>query len=369
MVMTPQLLIVIIVQMVLAMVRVGYMKTKNILWGILLILILTLLLNFMMPVITGSTQLLIVLSGSMHPVMRVGDMVVVESKLPNEIHAGDVIAYNDPGGTPNVMITHRVMAITEGEERLFQTKGDANEEQDAYQVPVSKLVGEMVFVIPFAGYLPETTKSTSLFFVMIILPALLLVLDEVRNIMRYNNPIHIRKTEKNKRKISRVPLYGIRNKRLVWIVSIGILVLAVLMLPTTIGSEHANLESEYIIKNNGFFQSVFVITPGDISQRLLITPWYTVVPQNGVGIIMSDEKLDVDIVAVPYVLPVFWIIKFAQINPYLPFIITIGVYTTFIAFVSLPLWYQRSKHRMYNKPKHRKRYFLGRMRKMSLQSF
>ena len=118
------------------------MKTRNIILVLLSILTLILLFNFIIPVITGSTQLLIVLSGSMHPVMRVGDMVVVESKSPDEIHAGDVIAYNDPGGTPNVMITHRVLSITEGEERLFQTKGDANEEQDSYMVPASKLVGE-----------------------------------------------------------------------------------------------------------------------------------------------------------------------------------------------------------------------------------
>ncbi len=339
------------------------MKTKNIILVLLSLLTLTLVFNFIIPVITGSTQLLIVLSGSMHPVMRVGDMVVVESKLPDEINAGDVIAYNDPGGTPNVMITHRVLSITEGEEeRLFQTKGDANEEQDAYQVPASKLVGEMVFVIPFAGYLPETTKSTSLFIVMIILPALLLVLDEIRNIMRYNNPIHIRKTEKNKRKIQRVPLHGIRSKRLIWIVSVSMLILAVLMLPTIMASEHTDLESEYAIKNNGYSQSVFVITPDDISQRLLITPWYAVVPQNGESIIRSDEQLEVDIVAVPYLLPVLWIIKLAQMNPYLPFIATIGIYTTFIAFVSLPLWYQRSKHRMHNKPKHRKLSLIDRMK-------
>ncbi len=338
------------------------MKKKNIIWILLSILTLTFLFNFIIPVITGSTQLLIVLSGSMHPVMRVGDMVVVESTSPDEINAGDVIAYNDPGGTPNVMITHRVMSITEGDERLFHTKGDANEEADAYVVPASKLVGEMVFVIPFAGYLPETTKSTSLFFVMIILPALLLVLDEIRNIMRYNNPIHIRKTEKNKRKIPRVPLYGIRSKRLAWIVSISIFILAVLMLPTAMESEHTNLESEYAIKNNGYSQSVFVITPDDISRRLSITPWYAVVPQNGDTMIRSDEQLQVDIVAVPYALPVFWIIKLAQMNPYLPFIATIGIYTTFIAFVSLPLWYQRSKHRIHNKPKHRKLSLIGRMK-------
>lgn len=341
------------------------MKKKNIIWILLSVLIFSLLFNFIIPVMTGSTQLLIVLSGSMHPVMRVGDMVVVESKLPDEIHAGDVIAYNDPGGTPNVMITHRVLSITEGEERLFHTKGDANEEIDAYVVPASKLVGEMVFVIPFAGYLPETTKSTSLFFVMIILPALLLVLDEVRNIMRYNNSIHIRKTEKNKRKISRVPLYSIQSKRLIRIVSLSILMLAVLMLPTTLESGHANLESKYVIKNNGNFQSVFVITPDDISQRLSITPWYAVVPQNGTNIIRSDEQLQADIVAVPYFLPVFWIIKLAQMNPYVPFIATIGIYTIFIAFVSLPLWYQKSKHRMHNKPKHRKRSIMTHVKKFN----
>ncbi|MDO9516638.1 MAG: signal peptidase I [Methanosarcinaceae archaeon] len=341
------------------------MKTKNIILVLLSLLTLILLFNFIIPVITGSTQLLIVLSGSMHPVMRVGDMVVVESKSPDDIHAGDVIAYNDPGGTPNVMITHRVLSITEGEERLFQTKGDANEEQDSYLVPASKLVGEMVFVIPFAGYLPETTKSTSLFIVMIILPALLLVLDEVRNIIQYSNPIHIRKTQKNKRKIPRVPLYGIRSKLLVRIVSLSILTLAMLMLPTIMENEHTNLESEYVIKNNGYFQSVYVITPDDISNKLSITPWYIVLPQNGESVIISDEQLEVDIVAVPYALPVFWIIKLAQTNSYLPFITTIGIYTTFITFISLPLWYQRSKHRMHNKPKHRKQSLINRMRKLS----
>jgi len=320
------------------------MEKRTIALAILSLLILALAASIIVPVVTGSTQLLIVLSGSMHPVMRVGDMVVVNSVSPDELNPGDIIAYRDPGGAPDVLITHRIISVTEGEERVFQTKGDANEEEDAYLVPASKLVGRTVFVIPFAGYLPEATKNSMLFILTVIIPALLIIIDEIKSIQK-NNHVNARKIQKMQRKKLRVPSHIIRSRRLSVIMFASMLILTMLILPNLGDNGYAAIASEYPISNNGALPAVAVITPDDLQQRISITPWYTVLPPNSETNILSDEHIQVAVTSVPYILPVFWIVRLANINPYLPSIAIITIYTFFVTIILLPLWYRKAMRR------------------------
>lgn len=59
---------------------------------------------------------------------------------------GDVITYMLGSDTTTVM-THRVVEIREAE-RMFLTKGDANELVDAEPVSFDRLIGKPVFCIP-----------------------------------------------------------------------------------------------------------------------------------------------------------------------------------------------------------------------------
>ena len=89
-----------------------------------------------------------VVSGSMEPEIPVGSILYVEETPPEEIEAGDVIAFmrND------TVVSHRVEEnrYVEGE---FITKGDANSEEDTVPVPYDSLVGKSVYHLPVLGTL------------------------------------------------------------------------------------------------------------------------------------------------------------------------------------------------------------------------
>ena len=99
--------------------------------------------------------MLVVLSGSMSPVIDTGDMIIDEKLAADRaahLQVGQIISFlpNDGTGTP---ITHRIHAITAiGGQLVYVTKGDANNAPDATPVSPSRVVGLYDAKIPAAGY-------------------------------------------------------------------------------------------------------------------------------------------------------------------------------------------------------------------------
>ena len=318
------------------------MKEKEILQTAIVLLIAVFLVNALIPFFVGSEKPLIVLSGSMTPVMLPGDMIIVRSVEPNELSVGDVIAFKDPGGKPNTLITHRVISLEEGEERLFQTKGDANNAEDDFKVPASNVVGRLIFVIPFAGYLPETSKDKNIFLFTVILPAGLIILDEIRNLIKYSNPARARKMEREQKKIARRTSYVIKGKRLVALILISGLVFTGVVTDNLGENGPLVMERENTVENPGVLSSVYVIMPDDSGQRLAIEPWYGVVSPANTTQVIAPDNTPAKISSAPYILPVFWIIALAEINPYLPAAFGVVLYTSVFTLLLFPLWYRKS---------------------------
>ena len=91
----------------------------------------------------------IVLSGSMEPEISVGSLVYISENIPpEEIQEQDVIAYRRG---EQMQVLHRVIQGDE-KKKMFQTKGDANENADPGMVDFSQYVGKEVFSIPYLGY-------------------------------------------------------------------------------------------------------------------------------------------------------------------------------------------------------------------------
>ena len=87
-----------------------------------------------------------VVSGSMEPAIPVGSAIYLKSAVPEEIKAGEVIAFY----RGRAVVTHRVTEnhTVSGE---FITKGDANAEHDLEPVPYSALLGRMEVSVPVLG--------------------------------------------------------------------------------------------------------------------------------------------------------------------------------------------------------------------------
>lgn len=115
-----------------------------------------------------------VVSGSMEPNIRVGDMVLNRSVGPLQAKPGDVISFRDPANMHRI-ITHRVQRVrVEGLRAKFVTKGDANEASERWQVPIDGTIGQVELRIPKVGYALNFVRSPVGRIGFLALPALLL---------------------------------------------------------------------------------------------------------------------------------------------------------------------------------------------------
>lgn len=118
---------------------------------------------------------LIVLTDSMYPTVQSGDLVICRKAEPESIQVGDVIAFFDPAGHEDNVVTHRVIEITsEKGELAFRTQGDANNTADELAVPASSLVGVYRTRIAGAGNAAMFLQTSTGLIVCVVIPLFLL---------------------------------------------------------------------------------------------------------------------------------------------------------------------------------------------------
>jgi len=98
-----------------------------------------------------------VLTRSMEPRLKVGDLIVVKTFNAEKAKVNDIITFKNSN---NTLITHRIVDIVDkNNDIFFQTKGDANNINDQALVPKALVVGSLQFHIPNAGYIVNFLKS------------------------------------------------------------------------------------------------------------------------------------------------------------------------------------------------------------------
>ncbi len=123
---------------------------------------------------------LIVLSDSMFPEIRSGDLIICRTEEPENIRVGDVIAFFDPAGNGTSIVTHSVAEITQADgQTAWITRGIANNADDAVPVPADKLVGVYRRRIPGLGSAVMFIQSTAGLIVCVICPILLLIMWDI----------------------------------------------------------------------------------------------------------------------------------------------------------------------------------------------
>ena len=125
----------------------------------------------------GGTVTLIVLSDSMQPEIKVGDMIICKKVDPAKIEIGDVISFYDPAGNGTTVVTHRVESIINENGLLgFRTKGINNNNEDSLPVYADKVIAEYTGIrIPLAGNVAIFMQTTPGLFLCVVLPIILLV--------------------------------------------------------------------------------------------------------------------------------------------------------------------------------------------------
>ncbi len=151
--------------------------------GLFIFLLLGVAALFLVPVlpITGNIDIKIVKSGSMEPAIMTGAVVVVRPQ--GDYHIGDVVTFQS--ASADIPTTHRIVEQrAEGNALFYTTKGDANEEADTEESPKTAVIGKVLFSIPYAGYILDFARQPLGFMVLIVLPAFLIVFDEIEKIWR-----------------------------------------------------------------------------------------------------------------------------------------------------------------------------------------
>lgn len=154
-------------------------KTLSDLFSAIAIIIIFLIIISAFPV-TGNYKILVVQSGSMEPAIHTGSVVIV---IPaNNYKSGDIITFKSNTGKID-SITHRIVKIeSDGITTVFTTRGDANNANDTNTVYPDKIIGKVLFSVPYFGYAVAAAKTKYGFLAMIVFPALLIIYEEAKNI-------------------------------------------------------------------------------------------------------------------------------------------------------------------------------------------
>jgi signal peptidase len=126
-------------------------------------------------------QVKVVQSGSMEPAIGVGSVVIITET--NAVAIDDVITFGEDTAT-KIPITHRIVAekIQNGE-TVYVTKGDANENTDPGVVAASDIIGEVWLTIPYVGHVVEFVRTPLGYGLLVGIPALVIVFDELADIV------------------------------------------------------------------------------------------------------------------------------------------------------------------------------------------
>lgn len=132
----------------------------------------------------GGWRLQAVETSSMDPTLPAGSMLVSEPIDPADVAPGMVVAFVHPEDRSRV-VSHRIVRVLERRDGLFfRTKGDANREVDSHLVPASDVRSRVRWHVPDLGAIVRWLAWPRGFLVLVVVPALLLVAGEVRDLVR-----------------------------------------------------------------------------------------------------------------------------------------------------------------------------------------
>jgi signal peptidase len=154
---------------------------KEVISVLIVVALLVPAIIYVAPFLVGGSFSSVVMGGSMEPTIHVGSIVIVRRVKPEDVRVGDIIAFR----TGESRTIHRVIEkVVEGGFFYFRTKGDANEDPDPWIVKPEDVLGELQLTIPYYGYLIWFAQTPIGIILFIIVPAIILIANEVRNILK-----------------------------------------------------------------------------------------------------------------------------------------------------------------------------------------
>lgn len=123
--------------------------------------------------VINKKAILEVVSGSMEPTIKIGDLIVIDLDDRGYI-IGDIVTYYDEFHT---FVTHRIVDVREGK---FITKGDFNNTEDR-PLERKNIVGKYMFSIPYVGNIINMLRNKFTLIIILIFGSIICVLLSVDN--------------------------------------------------------------------------------------------------------------------------------------------------------------------------------------------
>ena len=124
---------------------------------------------------------MIILTDSMNPEFKSGDLIICKNAKAEAVKEGDIICFFDPTGNGTTTVTHRVteVATDENGDIAWVTKGDANNTEDETVVPAKNLVGIYEKSFSGIGNVAMFMQTTQGLIICVICPIILLVVYDI----------------------------------------------------------------------------------------------------------------------------------------------------------------------------------------------
>lgn len=118
---------------------------------------------------------LVIISGSMEPILKVGGILYYTEINNNEFKKGDILVYR----TNKYIVSHRIKKINKNS---FITKGDANPINDQKEVNYNQILGKGTnFSIPLLGYYGDFIYHHKY---LLLLAMLLIIIDFINEFIK-----------------------------------------------------------------------------------------------------------------------------------------------------------------------------------------
>ena len=130
-----------------------------------------------------NTNFYTILTQSMYPTIKAGDVVVTYKDDKDKYNVGDVVTFiSDSNG--GITVTHRVVEVYElNGYYSYATKGDNNNAKDSEMVKSDNVLGKVVLKIPKIGYAQQFLVSKTGWIVAVLLPCLGVVIYDIMKLV------------------------------------------------------------------------------------------------------------------------------------------------------------------------------------------
>ena len=128
----------------------------------------------------------VIVSGSMEPIIKVQDAILIKRVPENEIKVGDVVTYvSHDESFYGILITHRVVNIkNENGQKVYITKGDHNATIDIKPVNANQIYGKVIMRIPKIGYIKYFLVNSFGWIIAIVIPSVGIIVFDIFKLFR-----------------------------------------------------------------------------------------------------------------------------------------------------------------------------------------